>query len=159
MFDLSPEKVLLVLVIALVVLGPNRLPQAARALGRFVANLRQMSSTVQGEVRDALAEPREAFNGALGDVELSDIRDSVEGAVRPIRSALHPMRETVSPPAAGAETAAGAQTADAQTAVTGKAALTGKAASKVETPATVEAGGRDLSSAPMPPPPDDPTLN
>ena len=34
--NFSPEKLFLVGLIALVVLGPNRLPQAARTLGRLV---------------------------------------------------------------------------------------------------------------------------
>ena len=141
MFDLSPEKVLLVLVIALVVLGPNRLPQAARTLGRFVANLRQMSTTVQSEVRDALAEPRDAFSGAFGDVGLDEMRDSLNGAVHPVRAALSPMRDVLNPPAQAAES--------------------GETAEVAGSGATARAAGSGAAdpSAPMPPPPDDPTLN
>jgi len=63
----SPEKLFIVGVIALIVLGPNRLPEAARTVGRSVATFRRLTSGFQAEVRDALAEPREAFNGALSD--------------------------------------------------------------------------------------------
>lgn len=72
MFDISPEKIVVVLLIALVVLGPGRLAEAARALGRLRAQLRQLSSglppeTVKvirdphGAILDALAEPRQAM--------------------------------------------------------------------------------------------------
>lgn len=48
---------LVVLVVALIVLGPTRLPDAARSLGRAVSELRRVSSGLQAEVRDALSEP------------------------------------------------------------------------------------------------------
>lgn len=67
MLNFSPEKLLLVGMIALVVLGPHRLPKAARSLGRLFAQLRQMSSTFQDEVRGALGEPGEAMTSAFGE--------------------------------------------------------------------------------------------
>jgi sec-independent protein translocase protein TatB len=80
-FDLSPEKILLLGIIALVVLGPNRLPQAARSLGHVVGQLRRMSASFQTEVRDALADPAEALNATVGDLRPSQIRRSVRDAV------------------------------------------------------------------------------
>ena len=81
MFDLSPEKIILVGMIALVVLGPNRLPQAARSMGRMMAQLRRMSSSFQAEVRDAMAEPTDAVNAVVGDFRPSDIRRNLRQAV------------------------------------------------------------------------------
>ena len=43
----------MVLVVALLVLGPERLPGAARSVGRAIAQLRQMSTGVQSEFREA----------------------------------------------------------------------------------------------------------
>ena len=77
----SPEKLFIVGLIALMVLGPNRLPQAARTLGRFVAELRRMSSGFQAEVRDALGEPKEAFTAAMGEFRPPDVRRSVRDAI------------------------------------------------------------------------------
>lgn len=81
MFNFSPEKLFLVGVIALIVLGPNRLPQAARSMGRFVATLRQMSSGFHEEVRSALAEPTEMVNSAVSEFKIPDVRRSVRDAV------------------------------------------------------------------------------
>ncbi len=67
MLNFSPEKLFLVALIALVVLGPHRLPQAARTLGRFMAEMRRMSASFQDEVRDALGEPTEAFSSAIAE--------------------------------------------------------------------------------------------
>jgi sec-independent protein translocase protein TatB len=81
MLNLSPEKLILVGMIAVVVLGPDRLPQAARTLGRFVAEMRRMSSGFESEVRGALAEPTEAFRSAVGEFRPPDVGRTVREAV------------------------------------------------------------------------------
>ena len=81
MLNFSPEKLLLVAIIALIVLGPHRLPQAARNLGRFMAQLRHMSSSFQDDVRGALSEPMDAFNSALGDFRPHNVPRSVRQAI------------------------------------------------------------------------------
>ena len=57
MFNIGPAEVLVVLVIALLVLGPNKLPDAARQVGKAIGELRRLSSGFQAEMRDALKEP------------------------------------------------------------------------------------------------------
>ena len=47
----------MILVVALLVLGPDRLPEAARQAGRFIAEARRMSSGFQAELRDAINTP------------------------------------------------------------------------------------------------------
>lgn len=81
MLNFSPEKLLLVAILALVVLGPNRLPQAARTLGRLLAELRRVSTSLQSEVQEALAEPRDALSNAVGDLGLHDIHSNVRQAI------------------------------------------------------------------------------
>jgi Sec-independent protein translocase protein TatA len=36
MFNLGPEKLMMVLLVALIVLGPDKLPNAARQVGRYL---------------------------------------------------------------------------------------------------------------------------
>lgn len=81
MLNFSPEKLFLVAIIALVVLGPNRLPQAARSLGRFLAQMRHMSSGFHDEVRGALSDPLDAFNSAMGDFRPQNLPRSVRQAI------------------------------------------------------------------------------
>ena len=81
MLNFSPEKLFLVGVIALIVLGPHRLPEAARTLGRFVAQVRRMSASFQQEVRDAIAEPTDAVTSTIADFRVPDIRRSVRDVV------------------------------------------------------------------------------
>jgi Tat protein translocase TatB subunit len=55
--NLGTGEVLVILVVALVVLGPDKLPGAARQAGRWLGDLRRLSSGFQAELRDALQEP------------------------------------------------------------------------------------------------------
>ena len=139
--NLSPEKVLLLLLIALLVLGPNRLPEAARGLGRLVANVRKMSGTFQTEMRDALAEPSDALKGAVGDLGLDSLRDSLRDVGQVTNAFRNPL---------------GAVTRSLTDAVTGPA-----------TPAPPTVGPATAGPTPpgpatlgdVPAPPDDPSLN
>ncbi len=77
----GPEKLILLFVIALIVLGPNRLPQAARTLGHFMGELRRMSGSFQDEVKEALADPKDALTAAVGDLrdEYGQLRTHLHG--------------------------------------------------------------------------------
>lgn len=55
--NLGVGEILVVLLVALIVLGPEKLPGAARSMGRAMTELRRMSSGFQAELRDALQEP------------------------------------------------------------------------------------------------------
>ncbi|MGH9183410.1 MAG: Sec-independent protein translocase protein TatB, partial [Acidimicrobiales bacterium] len=57
MLNVGTPELLVILLVALVVLGPTKLPETARQVGRAVAELRRMSSGFQAEMRDALREP------------------------------------------------------------------------------------------------------
>jgi sec-independent protein translocase protein TatB len=51
MLSLSPAKLLVILVIALIVLGPDKLPQVARQIGAVWHDLREWRSRIETEVR------------------------------------------------------------------------------------------------------------
>lgn len=57
MFNVGTPELLVILLVALIVLGPNKLPDAARQVGRFMGEFRRMSSGFQSELRDAMKEP------------------------------------------------------------------------------------------------------
>lgn len=54
MSNLGGGEIFVVLLLALIVLGPERLPEAARKIGKFVHQVRSMSSGFQDEVRKAV---------------------------------------------------------------------------------------------------------
>lgn len=56
MLSLSPEKLLVVLVVALVVLGPDKLPRLARQLGAGWRQLREFQQRMEREVRETMPD-------------------------------------------------------------------------------------------------------
>ena len=56
MFGIGMPELLVILVVALLVLGPKKLPDVARSLGRGMAEFRRASS----EIRNTLNEPIQA---------------------------------------------------------------------------------------------------
>ncbi|MEJ7801705.1 MAG: twin-arginine translocase TatA/TatE family subunit, partial [Ilumatobacter sp.] len=57
MFNLQGSELIIVLLLALVVLGPEKLPEAMRKAGQAYAELKKMSSGFQSEFRAAVDEP------------------------------------------------------------------------------------------------------
>lgn len=148
MLNFSPEKIVFLLVVALVVLGPQRLPGAARSMGKLLGNLRQLTGNLQNEMNTALAEPREVLRGTVNEMGLDDLRQTVQ-SLHP-RNALNPL-VGLNPLAAPA-TPPGPSTTAAPAETPGQPAAT-------ET-GPVLAG--PLGAAPgsdLPPSPDDPALN
>ncbi|WP_336146698.1 Sec-independent protein translocase protein TatB [Marinobacter salarius] len=82
MFDIGFVELLICGVIALLVLGPERLPTAARAAGRWIGGARRMVSQFSSELDRQLKaeELREELRKA-GDVGLEDVQKSVRGAL------------------------------------------------------------------------------
>jgi sec-independent protein translocase protein TatB len=97
--NLDPEKLIVVFVIAMLVLGPKRLPEAARTMGRWLAEVRKYTSGFQNEFRGLLDEPRQ---------QTSALRDEFNSAFAEPRKALEAGAREVQAAAnsAGAEVAA-----------------------------------------------------
>ena len=55
MFGIGLPELLLIMVLALLVLGPERLPEMARLLGRAYAQLRRASEEFQNTIRQDIA--------------------------------------------------------------------------------------------------------
>jgi Tat protein translocase TatB subunit len=53
MFGVGPEELVLILIIALIVLGPERMPKVARDLGRVLGDLRRTSDELREEFLNA----------------------------------------------------------------------------------------------------------
>jgi len=51
---LGPEKIILILVVALIVFGPQRLPDIARQVGGILRELRRMQDTVRDELEHVM---------------------------------------------------------------------------------------------------------
>ncbi|MEO7434530.1 MAG: Sec-independent protein translocase protein TatB, partial [Candidatus Binatia bacterium] len=53
MFGIGMPELMVIMVVALVVLGPKRMPEIARALGKGLAEFRRATSDVNEELRKA----------------------------------------------------------------------------------------------------------
>jgi sec-independent protein translocase protein TatB len=53
-FNVGGGEIIVILLLALIVLGPERLPDAAKKVGRFMGEVRRMTSGFQDEVRSAM---------------------------------------------------------------------------------------------------------
>jgi sec-independent protein translocase protein TatA len=85
--SLGPAEILVVLVIALIVFGPKRLPEVGRQVGGALRELRKVQDTVQNEIRTVFDDttpvhhpmeippPARAEPDDHGDVDHTDIED------------------------------------------------------------------------------------
>lgn len=112
MFDISPEKFLLVMTIALAVLGPERIPQVARALGKARTEIRRLTSEVhpdalqvlsnpRGALLNAVAEPTQIISDAVAQPRLA-VTDAIADLQFPRPPTAGPIDDSV--PAASADT-------------------------------------------------------
>jgi sec-independent protein translocase protein TatB len=77
MFDIGGPELLLILVIALVVLGPRRLPAVGRQIGRALATVRRASREMRTNLEREVAL-EEVRNGAR------TVKDTVERELRDV---------------------------------------------------------------------------
>jgi sec-independent protein translocase protein TatB len=70
-FNIQGSEMIFLLLIALIVLGPEKLPDAIRKFGRAYSEFKKMANGFQGELRDALDEPMR---------ELKDTADAMRAA-------------------------------------------------------------------------------
>jgi sec-independent protein translocase protein TatB len=84
-FNVGGQEFLVILLLALLVLGPERLPGAIRTVGRIVGELRRISGGFQSELRDALAEPLASVQEIRSSVQ--DVAANFQAAVTQAASA------------------------------------------------------------------------
>ena len=95
MFDLSPAKLLVLAVIALVIFGPNEIPKMASQAGKALRDLRRIAEGAKNDLREGLGPE-------FADFELEDLHpkrfvqknllddlngDYAKAAAQPTRSA------------------------------------------------------------------------
>ena len=73
MFGLGFSEVLIIMLVALIVFGPKKLPEVARTLGRTVGNLRR----AMDDLREEIMEPT---SGAKQNLKLNQETDQAKKA-------------------------------------------------------------------------------
>jgi len=120
--SIGPAEIIIVLILALLVFGPKRLPQMGRSLGKGVREFRKAAETAKtefglSEVTDQITEVKSTFTEPIKDVTgtFGDLKSSID------------LKSAIEAPAAAKDAAAGAAAAAG-------AGLAGTAGPSVETP-------------------------
>ena len=120
MFDLGFSELVVIAVVALIVLGPERLPKAARFAGLWIRRGRAQWHSVRSEferemaadelkrslqeAKQAVRETEDSFRatGQQARQELQQVHDAVRDTAREADSALKPPADPAAGPAAAA---------------------------------------------------------
>ena len=78
MFDIGLSKMALIGAVALVVIGPEKLPRVARTVGMLLGRAQRYVTDVKAEV-----------NRSMELDELRKMKDTMEGAARDVESSIH----------------------------------------------------------------------
>src|SRR3954453_15456701 len=100
MFNVGGGEIMVILLLALLVLGPDKLPEYARKAGRYMNEFRRMTSGFQEEFRQAM-DLSDVAGPPTGDAASTEASTATGGdALRRTTEGprLLPKAETVSPP-------------------------------------------------------------
>jgi sec-independent protein translocase protein TatB len=80
MFDVGFTELMLIGIVALVVIGPERLPGVARTAGKYFGRLKRFMTTIKADVEQELRA--DELRAILADQqkELNTLKDSISGA-------------------------------------------------------------------------------
>lgn len=105
MFDIGFTEIVLVAVIGLLILGPERMPVAVRTIGLWVGKIKRTVSGVQKEIRDELRvdeirkkadENRKAIEGRMAELQAeTDIMEAPVVAAQENQPVKKPVKKVV----------------------------------------------------------------
>jgi sec-independent protein translocase protein TatB len=87
-FNLGGPEIMVILLMALIVLGPAKLPEAARTVGRFTAEVRRMSNGFRSEMKAAFDAETVKADAAKGLQGGGPEDDGIEAEARARGAAL-----------------------------------------------------------------------
>jgi sec-independent protein translocase protein TatB len=99
MFDVGFSELLIIAVVALLVLGPERLPRAARLAGMWVRRARAQWYSLQADLERELAQ--EEFKRSVGQ-PLAELQRSLADQAQVLRRELDATAPGAAPPDGGA---------------------------------------------------------
>ncbi|UZE96759.1 Sec-independent protein translocase protein TatB [Alkalimarinus alittae] len=98
MFDIGFLELVLIAVLALLVLGPERLPHAARTAGKWVGKAKRMASNLTEEVDRQLKaeELRERIKDAGDDIKVEEVQKTIREALDRAEDFKHMVNKDIS---------------------------------------------------------------
>jgi Tat protein translocase TatB subunit len=99
MFNVGGGEFVVIAVLALIVLGPQRLPDAARQIGRFLGDLRNMSAGFQRELESALEDVDPGARAAVTKAVMGRVPVASTPLARGLSTAVAAVSAQGTPPA------------------------------------------------------------
>ena len=104
------SELIVVLIVALLVLGPDKLPRYARKLGAALAEFRKASDAATKEIRENVVEPLEEAQRPLREAmePVEELDRGVKGNMKEVKTSLEQIGKASAPeekPVAAAEVA------------------------------------------------------
>lgn len=129
MFEIGFPELMLIAVVGLLVIGPERLPEALRTLGLWFGRMRRSFTAVKAEIEKEIGMDevrRQLHNEAVMEemkrIE-SEVRGTVDDAQASLNEGIQAADNSIAPPPAPVDTPADASTeapAEASAATTGQ---------------------------------------
>ena len=147
MFNFSGSEIVFLLLLALIILGPEKLPDAIRSFGKTYAEFKKMTTGFQSELKTALDEPmremRETADVFKQAASFDIAADMLEGKKPATRSPTPDAVPDTGPDTAGSAPPVAAP--EAKQMWTAHAGATPPASAPAAGEAPTETGGPDLS--------------
>jgi len=100
MLGVGIQEMFIIMVVALVIFGPGRLPEVAGQVGRAVRDFRRMTADLTGEFEKTIAEVDDVKQSVRK--EMTSMRAEVEGVTKSVKADLSGVSETKAVTAGGA---------------------------------------------------------
>jgi Tat protein translocase TatB subunit len=98
--SLGPAEILVILVVALIVLGPKRLPEAGRQVGKALAEVRRWTTDMKSEIQTVIDVEAPSYSKVVEPVVVSATETSVDTRTEaPAAEVVDPVTVAVAGPA------------------------------------------------------------
>ncbi|MDQ3370451.1 MAG: twin-arginine translocase TatA/TatE family subunit [Myxococcota bacterium] len=104
MFGMGGTEIIVILIVALLFLGPDKLPAAAKTISKGIRDIKKQTRSLQNQI-----EGDEQIGGAIRDLKSALRGDEAPAKIRPIK----PRKQVVEDAAAGVLTAHAVEAAEA----------------------------------------------
>lgn len=103
MFDIGFPELLLISIVALLVIGPDKLPETIRTITLWIGRFRRSFSKIKQEIENEIGADEikaQLYNESImQDIEksrktLEDVKDNVAGAINQVDSSLSEIKAT-----------------------------------------------------------------
>jgi sec-independent protein translocase protein TatB len=148
MFDIGFSEVFVIAIVALIVLGPERLPKAARFAGLWVRRARAQWYSVKSELENELADEDLKRSLRQAQDDLRDVQGQLRDSGRAMRDEVDAMNRSIAAPVGAAASQSGEVAADGASASGDAHAAEASADAAVADAAPVEAATAEAAPAP-----------